>query len=131
MILQRWLKPLGWALLGFAIGGALAVWHILDTIHIDLNAVDAVAMVQHLEMRDNLLLRAGLEGCVGNAEMARAADSLGWRTEYVAAEGTSPVADPGLASGLRVWVLPADPFAKSDFVTFRFDVNDCLIPRVE
>ena len=118
-------------MLGFAIGGALSVWHILDNIRIDLNAVDAVAMVQHMAVRNDLLMRAGLEGCVGNAEMARAAESLGWRTEYVAADGTSPPADPGMASGLRVWILPAVPFAKSDFVTFRFDDSDCLIPHAE
>ena len=131
MSANRWLKPLGWGLLGFAIGGALSVWHILDTIRLDLDAADDAAMVQHLAAQNDLLMRAGREGCVGNAEMTRAAEGLGWRAEWVAAEGTSPVSDPGMASSLRVWVQPVAAFAKSDFVNFRFDINDCLIPHAE
>lgn len=127
MIARRWLKPLGWVLLGFAGGTALSVWHILGSIRIDLAAMDDAAMVQHLAARDDLLMRAAREGCVGNAELARAAQQLGWRTEFVAAEGTSALSDPGMASGLRVWILPVAAFSKNDDTVFHFDIDDCLI----
>lgn len=125
---RRWLVPLGWTLLGFAFGAALAVWNIIDTMRIDLSAIDDAAMVQHLAAQNDLLTQAAQAGCVGNAEMARAAEKLGWRTEYVAAPGTSATSDPGMASGLRVWIQPMPAFAKSDDITFDFDVNGCLIP---
>lgn len=125
---RRWLKPLGWALLGFACGAALLVWNIIDTMRLDLNAIDNAAMVQHLAAQNDLLTQAAQAGCVGNAELASAAERLGWRTEHVAGPGTSAISDPGMASGLRIWIQPMPGFAKSDYMTFDFDVNDCLIP---